>query len=225
MTGVTGAVRYIRFYYPEAYTWGVQVREIAALSTDKNAKKAELQYCDNPAEVTVKSDKYCQITYTIKAGENQDDYKYMVYLNNNLVGDRVTAGTYTIDNLDAGTYTVKVVSYYNKLTSKGISKEVKVDDGSLKDYINTVRNISKGAKITVDKVYEGEGNQDVSSLTDGIVSDNNGVCVHTEHGAQTATINMDLGENYLISNIEEFLIAFKADNTYAKTYTVEFSAD
>ncbi len=149
----------------------------------------------------------------------------MVYLNNNLVGDRVTAGTYTIDNLDAGTYTVKVVSYYNKLTSKGISKEVKVDDGSLKDYINTVRNISKGAKITVDKVYEGEGNQDVSSLTDGIVSDNNGVCVHTEHGAQTATINMDLGENYLISNIEEFLIAFKADNTYAKTYTVEFSAD
>ncbi|MFR6563615.1 MAG: hypothetical protein ACLUR5_18195 [Eubacterium ventriosum] len=30
----------------------------------------------------------------------------------------------------------------------------------------------------------GEGNQDVSSLTDGIVSDNNGVCVHTEHGAQ-----------------------------------------
>lgn len=81
-----------------------------------------------------------------KAGENQDDYKYMVYLNNNLVGDRVTAGTYTIDNLDAGTYTVKVVSYYNKLTSKGISKEVKVDDGSLKDYINTVRNISKGAK-------------------------------------------------------------------------------
>ena len=225
MTGVTGAVRYIRFYYPEAYTWGVQVREIAALSTDKNAKKAELQYCDDPAEVTVKSDKYCQITYTIKAGENQDDYKYMVYLNNNLVGDRVTAGTYTIDNLDAGTYTVKVVSYYNKLTSKGISKEVKVDDGSLKDYINTVRNISKGAKITVDKVYEGEGNQDVSSLTDGIVSDNNGVCVHTEHGAQTAIINMDLGENYPISNIEEFLIAFKADNTYAKTYTVEFSAD
>ena len=225
MTGVTGAVRYIRFYYPEAYTWGVQVREIAALSTDKNAKKAELQYCDDPAEVTVKSDKYCHITYTIKAGENQDDYKYMVYLNNNLVGDRVTAGTYTIDNLDAGTYTVKVVSYYNKLTSKGISKEVKVDDGSLKDYINTVRNISKGAKITVDKVYEGEGNQDVSSLTDGIVSDNNGVCVHTEHGAQTATINMDLGENYSISNIEEFLIAFKADNTYAKTYTVEFSSD
>ena len=51
MTGVTGAVRYIRFYYPEAYTWGVQVREIAALSTDKNAKKAELQYCDDPAEV------------------------------------------------------------------------------------------------------------------------------------------------------------------------------
>ena len=149
----------------------------------------------------------------------------MVYLNNNLVGDRVTAGTYTIDNLDAGTYTVNVVSYYNKLTSKGISKEVKVDDGSLKDYINTVRNISKGAKITVDKVYEGEGNQDVSSLTDGIVSDNNGVCVHTEHGAQTATINMDLGENYPISNIEEFLIAFKADNTYANTYTVEFSAD
>ena len=101
MTGVTGAVRYIRFYYPEAYTWGVQVREIAALSTDKNAKKAELQYCDDPAEVTVKSDKYCHVTYTIKAGENQDDYKYMVYLNNNLVGDRVTAGTYTIDNLDA----------------------------------------------------------------------------------------------------------------------------
>lgn len=96
------------------------------------------------------------------------------------------------------------ISYYNKLTSKGISKEVKVDDGSLKDYINTVRNISKGAKITVDKVYEGEGNQDVSSLTDGIVSDNNGVCVHTEHGAQTATINMDLVENIQFLILKNF---------------------
>ena len=49
----------------------------------------------------------------------------MVYLNNNLVGDRVTAGTYTIDNLDAGTYTVKVVSYYNKLHLRASQRKLK----------------------------------------------------------------------------------------------------
>lgn len=225
MTGVSGAVRYIRFYYPDSYQWGVQVQEIGVLSTEQNQATVELQYCDNPADLTVISEAYSQITYTITAGENQEDYKYIVFLDGIKVSDLIDAGTYKIDNVEAGTHTVKVISYYNKLTSEGIVKEIEVDDGSLKAYVNTVRNISKGCDITVDTVYEGEGNQNVSSLVDGQFSQDNGICVHTEHGVQTATINMDLGEAYAKERIDEFLIAFKADNTNATYYTVEFSSD
>lgn len=225
MSGINEKVRYVRFYYPDAYAYGIQVTEIAVLSTEQNAKKTELEYCDNPSELQAVSDKYCQITYTIIPGENQLDYKYMVYLNNKLVGDRVNAGTYTVNGLEAGSYEVKVVSYYNKLTSRGIVKEVIVDDGSLKEYINTVRNISKGATVTVESIDSNEGNKELSSLTDGVLSEDNGICVHTQSGKKEATICLDLGANYSISYVEEFLIAFKEENTYASEYTVEFSED
>ena len=226
MTGVTGAVRYIKFYYPDAVSYGIQIKELAALSTEKNAKTTEIEYCDNP-ELTLVSDELSKIKYTITAGEGQVNYKYRVYLGDELIADMVDAGTYTIEGLDRGTYTVKVISYDkdSKLVSKGISKEIYVDDGTLRDYINTSRNLAKGATVTVEDIDPKNGNQNPLSLTDGVVTDDNGKCVHTTHGTKTATINMDLKENYPIENIEEVLIAFKEVNTYAKDYTVEFSAD
>lgn len=226
VSGQTGAVRYVKVYYPKTSDYGMQVSEIAVLSTAQNLKTVKTEMCDNPADFIVTSDKLCEITYTIKAADNQAGYKYIVFLNNKKITDEpINAGTYTIGNLDAGTYEVKVVSYYDKKTSEGIIREIYVDDGSLKDYVDTVRNLSKGCKVTVEKIEESEGNKDPQSLTDGKFSKDNGICVHTEHKTKTATITMDLGKDYDKNQIDEVLMAFKANNTNATAYNIEFSGD
>lgn len=221
----TGAVRYVRLVYPDAYTWGIQAREVAVLSTEQNLKTVEVEQCADPADLTVSSDKICEITYTITAGVGQDGYKYIVYLDGTKVADRVDAGTYTLTGIEAGTHTVKVISYYDQKTSAGISKEVTVDDGSLKDYVGSERNLSLGATVTVDAIeaVQQEGSKDPATLVDGKISQNTADVVETTWGSKTATIIIDLGKQVEKNSIDEVLLAFKADNTNATDYTIEFS--
>ena len=227
MSGQTGAVRFIKFVYPDAYTWGVQVREIAVLSTDQNATTVEVKTCDDPAEFTVTSNKHSKIEYNIVAGTDQTDYKYAVYLDGNKVTELIDQGTGTIENVEKGTHTVKVVAFYNGLMSKGISKDVYVDDGSLVDYVNTVRNLSKGAKVTIDTIESKheEGSKDPNVLTDGEISKDTAKCIETVWGSKTATITIELTDNVNKNQISEVLLAFKGDNTNATAYNIELSED
>ena len=113
------------------------------------------------------------------------------------------------------------------MTSEGITKEVTVDDGSLVPYVDSVRNLSKGAKVTVDAIEEvqQEGSKDPQTLTDGEISANTDRCVETTWGSKTATITLDLGSQIDKKLIDEVLIAFKADNTNATAYNIQFSED
>lgn len=221
----TGAVRYVRLYYPDSYGYGIQVREIAVLSTEQNINKVEVEKCEAPAGVTVTSDAYCELTYTIDAG--QDGYKYIVYLDGNKIEELIDAGTYTVTELDAGTHTIEVISYYDKKISDVVAKEVYVDDGSLKNYVGTARNLSLGATVTVEAIESEheEGSKDTATLVDGVISQDNAKVVQTVWGTETATIVMDLGKELNKEEIYEVLLAFKAENTMATAYTIEFSAN
>ncbi len=227
VAGQKGAVRYVKIYYPQSAGYGIQVCEMAVLSTEQNAKTVEIERCADPADFTVTSEKICQIDYTITAGADQSDYKYVVYLDGNKVTDLITAGSGTIEEVTAGTHKVKVVSFYNGLTSEGITKEVTVDDGSLVPYVDSVRNLSKGAKVTVDAIeaVQQEGSKDPQTLTDGEISSNTDRCVETTWGSKTATITLDLGSAVDKNLIDEVLIAFKANNTNATAYNIQFSED
>ena len=72
--------------------------------------------------------------------------------------------------------------------SKGITKTIEVDDGSLVDYISTVRNLTKGnATVTVEDINDGtEGSKDTKILVDGTISTENDKTVrqHTERKRQ-----------------------------------------
>lgn len=225
VSGQSGAVRYVKVYYPKSADYGIQICEIAVLSTEQNAAKIEVEHCDDPENFTVTSDRICEIDYTITAGAGQEDYKYIVYLDGNPVTDLISAGSGTIKNVTAGIHEVKVVAFYNGLTSEGIVKEVEVDDGSLLPYVNSERNLSKGAKATVDAIdtEHEEGSKDPQTLTDGVVSTDTADCVETVWGTKTALITIDLGEAIDKTLIDEVLIAFKADNTNATAYHVMFS--
>lgn len=217
--------RYVKIIMNGHKNWGYQIREAAVLSTEQDAQIVEVEHCDNPEDLTVSSDNICEITYTITAGEGQTGYKYMVYLDGSKVGDSVDAGTYTLENVAKGTHIVQVVSSYDGKTSEGITKEVYVDDGSLKDFIDTDRNIAKGCDVTLDSIYESEGNQNPATLVDGIISGGLDSVVESQWGTKDATITLDLGKIYDKDSIEEVILAFKSADTFCSDYTIQFSSD
>ena len=219
----TGAVRYVRILYPDKYTWGIQVKEIAVLSTKKTAEIVEPEYGEeNITGFEASSDNLGEITYTITEG-NQTGYKYLIYLDGNRIAGPIDAGTYTLTGVAAGEHEIKAVSYYDKKISKGFSKTVTVEDGT--SYLDSERNLAKGCVVTVDKVNDNEGNTDLTSLTDTKISKDNGICVHTKHGEKEVTITVDLGKEYSKDTIDEVLMAFKANNTNPTAYNIAFSGD
>ena len=75
-----GAVRFVQVYYPQTANYGMQLTEIAVVDTDGNLAKAELEKCEDAAGVTVKSEGLGEITVNVTAGENQEGYTYLVYV-------------------------------------------------------------------------------------------------------------------------------------------------
>ena len=222
---IIDTVRYVKIVLKGHKNWGYQIREAAVLSTDLNAKEVEVETCADPASVNVTSENLSEITYEITPGENQDGFKYLVFVDREKVAEQTSGGKYTLKNVSAGEHTVMVMSYYDGKLSKGISQTVTVDDGSLKDYVDTDRNLSRGCQVTIDSIYDKEGNQDPATITDGKISGNNDAFVETLWGTKEATVTMDLGKSYDSSTIQEVLLAFKDNNTFANNYTVQFSSN
>ncbi len=232
------AVRYVRLYYPDSYTWGIQVTEIAVLDTDGNAQTVEIEKCDKPAGVVISSPDYNTISYRVEAGEDQEDYKYMVYLINAidkvwLIGNGVEAGKeYTADYLFSGVYTVKVVACYNGMVSDEIvSEKINVSDLSL--LIDSDRNISNAyakrhpAKIVEMKsIYEGHSLETAYVALDGALRLGEGPdnAMRTGTGSPQYFV-IDLGDYYAPSEMEEVILAYTNSGTYASDAKIEISLD
>ena len=77
----------------------------------------------------------------------------------------------------------------------------------------------------MEDIYENEGSQNAKVLTDGKISKDLADVVETMWAKQNAVITIDLGENVSKYLIDEIILAFKADNTNATAYNVQFSSD
>lgn len=231
------AVRYMRLYYPDAYTYGIQVTEIAILDTDGNATKVEMEVCDDAAGVTVSSPDFNTVSYRVEAGENQEGYKYIVSLENaagsKIIGNGVEAGKdYVVDYMPTGIYKVKVVACYNGAASKGIFSE----DFNIEDFSNMIRmkrNIANSytsgypAKIVEMKsIYDGHSLDTAARAIDGIMNMGEGpdAAMRTAAGTPQYFV-IDLGEYYTPSEMKEIALAYTNKSTYASDTKVEFSLD
>ena len=221
----TAKTRYVKVVMKGHKDWGFQIKEVAVLSTEQELNYTETKKCDAPAAFSAVSDNPSEITYTIKAGENQEGYKYIVLVDGKRVSEGVDAGKYTIKNVERGNHELQVMSYYEGAYSDPLSDSVFVEDGSLVYYIDSELNLAKDADVTVESIYESEGSQDPKTLTDGKVSKDLGNIVETVWGDKSATITIDLGQNVSKNMIDEIIMAFKADNTNATSYNVQFSED
>ena len=220
-SGTLKTTRYVKITLNGHKAYGFQIKEAAVLSTNTNAEPIESEHCADPANFTVSGKKALQIDYTITAGENQNGYKYMIFLDGVKVTDLINAGSGTLD-ATAGRHTLKAFGYYDGKLSEGITKTVEVADGSLRDYVKTPMNFAKGATVTVQDIYTKEGSQDPKKLVD---SDMNGDMVETVWGEPNATITMELQKAYDAKDINEVLIKFVNNNTYAKAFNIQFSKD
>lgn len=253
VSGATGAVRYVRAYYPKTADFGMQITEFAVLDTDLNAATVEVEKCDDAAGVAVVSDDFNSITYSITAGENQEDYVYMVYLDDTKeIGTQVSADVeYTVTDIAGGIHTVKVVSLYDGKVSEGIiSDEVTVEDyytyyqTSLREVIQGRHNLvnvnynNEPKIISTTQLYDESTEEKPVETTytieaaqmaafDGKLptGESSTQALRTQKGIQPAEVVIDLGVAYTPRQFEKVMLAYSNNRTYAQTTMISFSSD
>ena len=128
----SGAVRYVRVYFPNAVAYGAQITEFGVYDIDGDAELAPVETVDDPAGFTAESDDYNEITGTITpdTGQVEDGYTWNVYLDGDLAAEGLTGGDYRLDGVEAGSYDVTVKSYKDGFLSTGLTvADVAVSDG------------------------------------------------------------------------------------------------
>ena len=128
----SGAVRYVRVYFPNAVAYGAQITEFGVYDIDGDAELAPVETVDDPAGFTAESNDYNEITGTITpdTGQVEDGYTWNVYLDGDLAAEGLTGGDYRLDGVEAGSYDVTVKSYKEGFLSPGLTvADVAVSDG------------------------------------------------------------------------------------------------
>lgn len=236
LSGITGTVRYIRLYYKDSYGYGIQAREIAILDTDQNAATVEVEKCADAAGVTVEYVTYNTIKYNITAGENQEDFVYMAYLDGTTkIGHAVSAGEdYEVSGVTAGLHTVKVVAVNNGKISDGITS-APVDVIDISALVNDTKNVANVKNNALSAVYsvsafDAGNNHNISTaqvILDGKIESGEGTdkALRTEWKVTPADFVVDLGKYYTATDFEKVVLAYSNNRTYAGTVKIEFSRD
>lgn len=233
VSGTEGKVRYVKLYYPDSYMWGIQATEIAVLDTNQDVQTVEVEKCAEAAGVTVTPLLYNTITYNITAGENQESYVYMAYLDGNTeIGHIVEAGKdYTVTGVESGEHTLKIVAIDNGKISDGITSEsfTVIDISTLVSDAKNIANKNNNPSVSVYSVsglYDGHSLSTSNVILDGKLTSGEG----TDAAMRTATGSpqefvVDLGNYYAASEFEKVILAYSNPRTYAGTAKVEFSRD
>lgn len=230
VSGATGTVRYVKIYYPKTANYGMQLKEVAVLDTDLNAETVEVENCDDAAGVTVSSSEYGVIDFNITAGEGQDDYKYVVYLDDSVaasVTDCVAGKDYSITGVESGTHTIKVVSVYNGKVSLGLVSDSVTVKTIVDEVTNAEKNLAYGKEF---ELSSGTSTEGLGSITNGIISGSDYVSSgRGDQGAETSYFTIDLGADYDTSYIDSVYVWYRISvgGCYPENggYQIQYSTD
>ncbi|MBR3646127.1 MAG: discoidin domain-containing protein [Lachnospiraceae bacterium] len=207
VSSFSGAVRYVKVYYPSVPTYGIQITEIAVLDTDSNLATVDMGTCDNPAAVTVTADQtdFRQVKLTVTAGDNQEGFVYYVYMDDsNTPCCTAQAGQeYTISNVPAGTHTFTVVSSYQGKTSSGLESDAVVVYDYESFLTDSQMNLAYQKNYTLDSGNSTEGN---GSITDGQIGNS---YVTSSKGKAGSWSTIDLGNIYEAGGIDKIVIWYR----------------
>ena len=214
-------VKAIRIVYHGNVGWGVQAREIAVFDKTGNAgAEREEVKLDNP-KLTVSSDAYNTITAVIAEVPEQAGYTYTIYLDGKEVEKNVTAGTYTIENVEEGTHTVMARASYEGAHSDGVSLEVKVVSAF------TFTQSTLAGRLLPDTNENGNNYLRYTGISAEASSGNAGLAIDNDAGTRWESASsdpqemvIDLGAEYTVKEI-----AAVWENASSKDYTVQVSTD
>lgn len=235
VSGAQGNVRFIKIYYPDSYAWGIQLCEVAVLDTDSNVEKAQIEECNNAEAVVLTSDDYNTLNYTIVAGSGQENYQYVVYLDDKKLVEAgaVSGKQYTITGVPAGLHWLTVISVDGEKISSGVkSDNVSVEDistlfSSTANIASRLNNPMAGI-YSVSSYYE-QGGYDITTVqaaVDGSLQTGEGKEVALRTGAGSPQeIVVDLGDYYVASELSRVALYYTNGNTYPENLKVELSRD
>lgn len=234
------AVRYVRFNLnaPVATGYGFQMYELGVIAKEgADLTPVQVENVDNPAELDVEITGYNKARVTITAGDGQENYKYNVYIDDELALRSVNAGTHTITDIAAGDRKFTAKSVLNGVISEGISVIKKVESALTYNYEALPSSVTEAGKTIEtskqvgNKEYnnyslfskatatassiEGESYSAVKAI-DGIPTTR----WSSVSGEGTQWITVDLGDVY---NICEMDIVWQTAS--AKNFDIEFSTD
>ena len=191
-TKVEGNVRKVIIQVDDSVGWGTQISEIAVFSENPQGP-VEVPEAADAAAVEVSSTPSTDLTGNIKfkitAGENQTDYKYAVFVDDSETASKTdcVAGTeYTINGVETGEHTIKVVSVYQGGISKGlVSDKVNVStklDGYVKLATQGWHPLGESRDYSI-----GDDNQPASEWNIYTGNDWSGVIARAKDGADGQT--------------------------------------
>lgn len=238
ISDVTGAVRYVRVYYPKSSTYGIQVAEFAVLDTNKNATTVEQEIISAPTGVTAVQPEESEhtIKVNIPVVEGQEDYKYIIKVDGEVKATNVSAGDTTITGVTIGEHKVTVVAIHNGFTSES-SEEISVQVTGAKSLEERVADST--INLALGKAADGamtgypelgiEG-QGVAKITNGLLDTEYAVIGKSGWGYTGEIYGIiDLGAYYDASSIDDILIQYsnkQADTgVITHAYKVQYSTD
>lgn len=120
VSDVEGNVRYVRVYYPKQAGYGMQIRELAVIDTDRDAELVDAEEVGMPTvEVTAGEEVGNNtIKINITAPDEQDGYTYEIYVDGKKVKTVDAAGEVVLTDIEKGEHVVTVKAVRNGFTSK-----------------------------------------------------------------------------------------------------------
>lgn len=230
----TGAVRFVKIYYPTQATYGIDFSEVAVLADD--AQKMEYDKTPTPTITAVGGDR--SVTGTITPGEGSEDgTEYYIYVDGKYAGKTTSSTTFSVDVSALGNHKIVAKAVYEGYLSEA-SNEVEVTvtgnllpseminnpGGSL---YNLALNRSNDQIIAIDRLAEGSK----ANLTQGSLTDTGNFVPYPEgagwdgEGKSSAVI-IDLGKTYNASSVDSILVQYNeygATNMVGKTYGISYS--
>ena len=234
------AVRYIRFSMsnPFAAGFGFQMYELGVIVKEgADLTPVEVATVYDPAAFDVEVTGYNTVNATIIAGDDQDNYRYNVYIDNKLILKEVEAGTYEIKDVPSGNKKFTVKSVVDNITSEGISIVKEIQDSFTYTFETLTNSNVEAGKVLDEEKIEGDSKYYNYSLYKGVkataLSEENAVytaqkAIDGDSTTRWASVQgvdpqwyvVDLGNTYKIDEID---IVWQTAS--AKNYDIEFSVD
>lgn len=193
------AVRYVRVFYPDAYTYGVQLRELEIINTNNDATTV-----DNPGGVVPEVPSglaYDRSTGKVTWNVVSDADSYELYINGSTTAISVDTNEYAYELTKSGTYTFAVAAK-NETGSSAKSDVVSIGYTKPVSAVTAIGGVKQIKVNWTDDTTEA-GNTKYYIYLDGYAEGKEPVATHIGKNTESVVVEATPG-NHTVSVVSEY---------------------